>query len=173
MNKEYKQNYSGDDFEVRYSFVSLVIGESLISIVTILYLFLIIEKGFQIDILMVTLFFIMVQFFMYIWFKSFRIKVKEGVLRYSQLFGKTKEIRIEDIKEAYTEIGIKRPEDTNKAFMRLIIKPKEDSGVEEFYINIKPFDENGIRKLFELLPMRKGSHRTTVIDWERLIKGDK
>lgn len=160
--------------EVRYSKGSLVIAESFVLLLTIMGIMSYISSKIN-DVLIVTICIIIFGIFVYLWFRSFRIIVEEGVLTYKQLLGRNRIIRIEDIEEAYTEIGVKHKGDEYRAFIRLMIKPKKGCGVEGFYINLKPFEEKGIRQLFDILPMRKGkeSRRLSVLRWEKDNDGSK
>ncbi|MEW6528234.1 MAG: hypothetical protein AB1444_16395 [Spirochaetota bacterium] len=154
--------------EVRYSIASLLIAETFVLILTIIGVESYISSKIN-DALIVTICIIIFGIFIYLWFRAFRITVENGVLTYKQLFGKTRVIRIDDIEEAYTEIGVKHKGDEYRAFIRLMIKPKKGCGVEGFYINLKPFEEKGIHQLFEILPMRKGkkSRRLSVLPLEK------
>ncbi len=156
------------ELEIKYSKGSLLIAESFVVLVIVLGI--IASKNLDSLIGIDTFIIFVIGIFIYLWFRSFRITVRNGILTYKQLLGKTRVIRIEDIEEAYTEIGVKKKGDEYRAFIRLMIKPKKGVNVEEFYINMKPFEEQGLRQLFEILPMRKGeqSRRLEVIQWRNI-----
>ena len=99
--------------------------------------------------------------FMWIWFKSFIIKIQDETLSYYSLFGKTKHIALKDIESAHIEKrplvfgGIRIPEGAYYP-NQLLIVPKKNVGIKPFAINLKIFKIKDIKQLLELLPVEKG-----------------
>ncbi|HRR62030.1 MAG TPA: hypothetical protein P5547_13945 [Spirochaetota bacterium] len=149
-------NDNNSILKVNYSLSSMIIAEIFVFILLGIYLLAIYKNPNEDSCVIVFFAILFFGIFVFIWFRSFKIVIKNGVLKYSLLLGKRKEIPLEEIEEAYIEIGVNSKEDVYKAFMRLVIRPKKYSNIKEFYINLKPFEREGISKLLKILPMRKG-----------------
>lgn len=137
---------------MHYSVKGLVMLEIIPISLFVLYIALYIYKPHD-SALRVVIVLLIIIIFLYVWHKSIRISVKNGVFEYRSIFRK-RIIRIDDIREAYIQVGLVGWKDYYRSSNRLMIRPKSGSHVKEFYISIWVFNLEDMRKLMDLLPMR-------------------
>lgn len=91
----------------------------------------------------------------WIWHRTFRLEVKQGILRYRTLFSGLTELPLADIESARIEIGCFRFRDRFRPTVRLVIIPKPDSAVRSFDITLPVFAQGSIKPLPERLPIEE------------------
>ncbi len=96
--------------------------------------------------------------FIFLWFESIVIEVKDGQLRYRSLFGGTKLLSMDEIKETRLEVGIQKYRDRFRPPYRLVVVPRSHVGVAPFDINLRIFSRRDIENLVALLSGGQASH---------------
>ena len=141
---------------VKYSKSSLFIIEFLFGIVGIL-MSVIAFKFRDIESIINALLWIILCVVIYFIFKTYWVKVEEGLLTYNSFLGRKKIIKLEDIEKAWIEVGVYDVYDLFKPMIRLVVKPKRHIEMKPFYIHMKVLEKiNGVR-LMNILPIEKKS----------------
>jgi len=143
-----------NNFLVKYSKGSLLVFEFMFGIVAI-PMSIIAFKEREINSIVNALLWIILCVIIYFIFKSYWVKVEEGLLTYNSFFGRKKIIKLEDIEKAWIEVGISDVSDLFRPMIRLVIKPKIHTEMKPFYIHMKVLEKiNGVR-LMNILPIEK------------------